>query len=549
MKTTLTPTVRRHSIILISFLLVATIVFGISPTAEAASSRDNVRVGDFSQNLCLDVNGAQFSDNRNGAWIQSGTCGARASNKWTRIGTEIRADNGKCLDIHAPDFHSQQNGGFVQLWTCTGASNQQWDVDGNTIRARGTNLCLDVHRPHYDNGTWGGKVQMWDCNGWVNQRWSASFINSGGSQQPGNSATSTAVDTIAGVQGSEVSSVTCSSSGHLRNSCPTSWNITGVWVKGQRLSNAVCSAGDSFGFSGTTIWVDHGCRATFGISGTWAGSPSTGDWSHDPSLPGMLGTKMVVMGDSYASGEGITAFNDQPCRRDNGAYGPRLGQERGYDVTFTACSGMTTAHVRDVQVDQIPSEADIITLSIGGNDMGFSDRLNCFIGPGANLRDCETTDDMGNRLAVLAGDGNGSLEQVYARILNKAPGATLYVMTYPMVLDHTRWGWQDQFTACAGLNRVSGGEAQWADGWNQQLNATIEQVVNRMANDRDKNWNIEVIDIEATLVGTCQAEVDINRIVWEDTDGWFDQADEASFHPTQAGYDLILNVVRNRIPN
>lgn len=258
----------RARTIALALVVIASMLFSLAPAADAASERDNVRVGDHSKNLCLDVRGSDYSNNRNGAKVVVGVCGARDSNKWTRDGSQIKASNGKCLDVHRPDFDNETNGGKVQLWSCSGGSNQQWEVTGNVIRAKGTNLCLDVHRPDYDSKRSGGKVQVWGCAGSVNQRWSSVFISdSGASNQSGGQQSG---DQVVGTRGAEVASKTCSSQGNARNTCGTDWEISGLWVKGERKSQALCTPGHSFGYTGSTIWVNHGCRANFGISGTAA---------------------------------------------------------------------------------------------------------------------------------------------------------------------------------------------------------------------------------------------------------------------------------------
>jgi len=66
--------------------------------------------------------------------------------------------------------------------------------------------------------------------------------------------------------------------------------ITDVHVSSRR-SGSACTEGYSFGYTGTSIWVDHGCRATFNVDGTadaGAGGSYMGSYDSD-GYPGEAG--------------------------------------------------------------------------------------------------------------------------------------------------------------------------------------------------------------------------------------------------------------------
>jgi hypothetical protein len=103
----------------------------------------------------------------------------------------------------------------------------------------------------------------------------------------------------------------------------------------------------------------------------------------------------VALGDSYSSGEGVPPFfagTDGPgnhCHRSPRAYAYVLGARYGMTPRFYACSGAVTANIttsfQDDQPPQLTREgvdetADLMTLTIGGNDAGFSDTLKACIG-------------------------------------------------------------------------------------------------------------------------------------------------------------------------
>jgi hypothetical protein len=50
---------------------------------------------------------------------------------------------------------------------------------------------------------------------------------------------------------------------------------------------------------------------------------------------------------------------------EDGRLGPKA------ELHFLACSGSQTGNVKDDQIPAIPQDVSFVTLSIGGNDVGF----------------------------------------------------------------------------------------------------------------------------------------------------------------------------------
>src|SRR5206468_4326241 len=99
----------------------------------------------------------------------------------------------------------------------------------------------------------------------------------------------------------------------------------------------------------------------------------------------------VAMGDSYSAGEGVPKFiGKSKCHRSRRAY-PKLlaSQAKIPDAhfTFVACSGAQihnllwrTQNDELPQLDAVAVGTNLITLSIGGNDIGFSEIVvNCIL--------------------------------------------------------------------------------------------------------------------------------------------------------------------------
>jgi lysophospholipase L1-like esterase len=136
----------------------------------------------------------------------------------------------------------------------------------------------------------------------------------------------------------------------------------------------------------------------------------------------------VALGDSYASGVGTrTYYSDgSSCQRSPDAYGPRIAAARGYALTFEACSGATTADVNSSQLGPLNGATNLVTITIGGNDAGFSTVItDC----AAYYFPCQSAIDSAdsfiqNKLPAL-------LDTTYSDIRARAPSAHVVVLGYP----------------------------------------------------------------------------------------------------------------------
>jgi lysophospholipase L1-like esterase len=105
----------------------------------------------------------------------------------------------------------------------------------------------------------------------------------------------------------------------------------------------------------------------------------------------------VALGDSFSSGEGVPPYQqatDVPktsmCHRSTTAYPPLrtaqlpklLATKRTVNLAFGACSGAPTANLQKPgqynetsQLQRRNPQDDLVTITIGGNDAGFTDML------------------------------------------------------------------------------------------------------------------------------------------------------------------------------
>lgn len=135
------------------------------------------------------------------------------------------------------------------------------------------------------------------------------------------------------------------------------------------------------------------------------------------------------LGDSYASGYGVAPSFTTPCGRSDAAMAPAIdGRMRLALDDFVACAGArTTDLVPQGQIAALDADTDVVTLSIGGNDIGWSQSVVACLGG--------TDAQCAGALAITRGRVTGQLpallDTVYDRIDAAAPGAHVYVTGYP----------------------------------------------------------------------------------------------------------------------
>src|SRR5687767_810852 len=104
------------------------------------------------------------------------------------------------------------------------------------------------------------------------------------------------------------------------------------------------------------------------------------------TMPGHLpeGARYVAMGSSFAAGSGIAPSADVPanrCGRSADNYAHQLARKRRLRLVDVSCGGATTAHVLGpwgelpAQVDALTVDTDLVTVTIGGNDVRYIGRL------------------------------------------------------------------------------------------------------------------------------------------------------------------------------
>lgn len=93
-------------------------------------------------------------------------------------------------------------------------------------------------------------------------------------------------------------------------------------------------------------------------------------------------SKMVALGSSFASGPGIEPLEHKGAMRSARNYPHVVAEALGTTLVDATVAGATTAtilhtrqrlgrHTFPPQVEAVPDDADLVTLTIGGNDLGY----------------------------------------------------------------------------------------------------------------------------------------------------------------------------------
>lgn len=192
----------------------------------------------------------------------------------------------------------------------------------------------------------------------------------------------------------------------------------------------------------------------------------------------------IALGDSYTSGPGIP--NQIPeslgCGRSDHNY-PHLVAAALAVSQFTdvSCGSATTAHMTEAQplpnglnnrpqLEAVTSGVDLVSLGIGGNDIGFAEIIaNCVarslllpIGAPCQAHYSRQGDELGARIEATA----PKVAAVLAGIRERAPAARILVVGYPVILPADGPG-------CWPLMPIAVGDVAWLRTVQGRLNSML----------------------------------------------------------------------------
>lgn len=169
--------------------------------------------------------------------------------------------------------------------------------------------------------------------------------------------------------------------------------------------------------------------------------------AHSPAAGLTPGTGYVAMGSSFAAGPGVATPADNPptrCARSIDNYAHILARDLNLRLTDVSCSGATTEHVlgpwRDLQpqIDALNADTRLVTITIGGNDVGFIGNLgsaSCRSFPSPPLGTPGGKCPDPPRISEASWtDLDTSMRSVASEIRRRAPTARIVFVDYLQVL-------------------------------------------------------------------------------------------------------------------
>lgn len=161
----------------------------------------------------------------------------------------------------------------------------------------------------------------------------------------------------------------------------------------------------------------------------------------------------VALGDSYAAGPVIpNQIAPLGCLKSDHNYAHLAAPSIGLPLRDPTCSGATTADMTSPQetelgtnppqFDSLDAETTRVSLTIGGNDIGFSEialscvTLNPFSTPCKDKYDSGGKDQVAERIAAAAPKVAAVLQGIHSR----SPSAKVFVVNYAAIFPETGFG-------------------------------------------------------------------------------------------------------------
>ncbi|GAB3706400.1 SGNH/GDSL hydrolase family protein [Mariniluteicoccus flavus] len=233
------------------------------------------------------------------------------------------------------------------------------------------------------------------------------------------------------------------------------------------------------------------------------------------------GEDYVALGDSYAAGVGAGNYlNDgTDCSRSLGSYAGVLANSRGYALNLQACSGAVTADVPG-QLAAVSSSTRRVTLSVGGNDIGFAPVVTECAKP-SWWGNCNAAVDRAR--ATTTDVLPGRLRTVYGQLKAKAPNAKVVVTGYPRMFNGRD---------CSIATFFSGDEMTRMNAAADLLNATIRREATAAG--------FQFVDVTQPFIGHAVC----------DNPEWIHNASmrlQDSFHPKADGHRAYATAIGSRL--
>ena len=244
-----------------------------------------------------------------------------------------------------------------------------------------------------------------------------------------------------------------------------------------------------------------------------------------PAAEAAVAVNYVALGDSYSSGLGAGSYisSSGSCDRSTNAY-PEQWAAAHAPASFVsvACAGATTSDVISSQVSALTAATTLVSITIGGNDAGFSGVMEtCVLKSTSSCLSAVTA-----AKSIVTSQLPARLTSTLQAIRQRAPSARIVLLGYPDLYDLSKSG------TCIGLSTQdrtalnSGADA---------LDTALQAAVTRAADP-----GIVYADVRGQFAP--------HEIC--DPDRWLHSVDllaiSSSYHPTASGQKLGYQPVFSR---
>ncbi|HEY7144316.1 MAG TPA: SGNH/GDSL hydrolase family protein [Streptosporangiaceae bacterium] len=219
----------------------------------------------------------------------------------------------------------------------------------------------------------------------------------------------------------------------------------------------------------------------------------------------------VALGDSYSSGVGAGSYisSSGSCDRSTNAYS-QLWANANAPASYTsvACSGATTSDVVSSQVSALSAGTTLVSITIGGNDVGFSSTMETCVLDSTSTCVNAVHSAESEMSAQLPGELNNAL----SAIASHAPNARVVVLDYPALYDLSK------SSSCIGLSTTDRTDLNQAAA---QLDSQIQAAAARFG------------DVFADVANQFKGHQICDSGSWLHSVNFLDLGE--SYHPTATG--------------
>ena len=269
-----------------------------------------------------------------------------------------------------------------------------------------------------------------------------------------------------------------------------------------------------------------------------------------PAAAATAPPKVLVLGDSYTAGNGAwnpttgaRTYEDLICWRSPYNYGQQFATAIGAAYKNSACSGAVIANltgpqgIQPAQINAVDTTADVVVLTIGGNDLGFATIVeNCFAYPWSTGASCKSTIEAAQaKLPAMEQNAYAALAAVRAKM---RPNARLVYVGYPDPIVNSSYVWT---VNGAKWDMVPPLRKLMTDG-----EAAQKRIVDKLNANASCQGSSSFLSVKTTFAGHG---VDLNS--WTATSAeWLHRISTGtyvmeSYHPKPAGWGAEATLLTN----